>query len=234
MSKRKLTSHQSELRNEYNKQRRRIQQFVRKKGEQGFIIPEDIVPPSVSQLTQSGKSISQKEIQRLSRITPEKIYAQSQFVDISTGEIISAEQGKILARKRQYIDGDMTETYVDPPRYSILEKMKSKFMSLEYKSDQNPQQGELIEEQYRLSLVNYIDRMYADYGADYINHLEFNEATINEECSRMEWSYKQDMFDLGFTQLLKALSYEGHIPSAYAEEIVNLTERYDIEGEFYD
>ena len=82
------------LRQEYKKQRRRIQQFIRRAKKRGYQFPENIIP-SIP------KKITQKSVERLRKLTPEKLYKKSEYGgQASYGEVIKGTKGRELERKQ--------------------------------------------------------------------------------------------------------------------------------------
>ena len=82
----------NQARKEYQKERRRLQQIVRRGTAKGFIFPEDIIPPIVEHPTR-------KQVQQIKSVTPQKLYKHAKFVDFSTGEIITGKE-KLEQTKR--------------------------------------------------------------------------------------------------------------------------------------
>lgn len=86
---RKLTPLQAE----YIKQERRIKSFVRRATKRGFIFPENVIP-------ERPKRITQKAIERLREMTAPSLYKEAQYVEPSTGEVVSGYQGRKSERRR--------------------------------------------------------------------------------------------------------------------------------------
>lgn len=80
------------IREQYLKERRRIQRFIRSATNRGYIIPENILPDIPKRVTRASVS-------RLKKITPEKIYSKSQYVSRETGEIKTGKAGRAEERK---------------------------------------------------------------------------------------------------------------------------------------
>lgn len=78
---------------EYKKELRRIQQFIKRASKRGFIWYDDPVP-------KQPKKITSKSVARLKRITPVSLYKKGKFVDEETGEILSGTKGRNLEKKR--------------------------------------------------------------------------------------------------------------------------------------
>lgn len=78
----KLTPRQLENLAEFKKQRRRIQQFKSRARKRGYIV-DDIVVPDIP------KTATKRDIQKLAKLTPEKLYKKiTKVVDLETGELL--------------------------------------------------------------------------------------------------------------------------------------------------
>lgn len=69
------------LKSEYERERRRIQSFIRRAKKRGFVFIDNPLPPRP-------KKITQGSINRLKKLNPEKLYKQSYYVEPSTGEAL--------------------------------------------------------------------------------------------------------------------------------------------------
>lgn len=80
------------IKEQYSKQRRRVLQFVNRAKKKGYSFPEDIIPEIV-------KNPTRADVKALSKLTPEKLYSQSKYGDISGEEqrAIEKEKAKIQA-----------------------------------------------------------------------------------------------------------------------------------------
>lgn len=70
---------------EYRKERRRIQSFLRRNRAKGYIFPDNILPDQPKRITPAS-------IRRLKRITPEFLYKKASYVDSETGEILTGTE----------------------------------------------------------------------------------------------------------------------------------------------
>lgn len=80
------------IQEQYSEQRRRVLQFVNRAKKRGYSFPEDIIPKIV-------KNPTRADVKVLSKLTPEKLYSQSKYGDISGEEqrAIEKEKAKIQA-----------------------------------------------------------------------------------------------------------------------------------------
>ena len=76
---------QTETEKLYSKQLKRIKQFIRRAEKRGFIFKEDIIP-------KKPKKVTKASVKKLEKLTPEKLYKKSLYVEESTGEIEEAQK----------------------------------------------------------------------------------------------------------------------------------------------
>jgi hypothetical protein len=87
--KSKLTPTQQE----YRRERQRIQRQINRMTNRGYDVPELL--PKIP------KKITEASVRRLKKITTEKLYKESRFIDIETGEILTSKEGQSLERSRR-------------------------------------------------------------------------------------------------------------------------------------
>lgn len=83
---------QSELNQEWSKQRRRIRRFLTSAERRGFEF-EYSLPDRPSKITK-------EDVDNLKSITPQSLYQRAIYVDQDTGEVISGTAGRTLERQR--------------------------------------------------------------------------------------------------------------------------------------
>lgn len=83
----------SKVRSEYNKERRRIQNFLRRAEKRDYIGTEDILPPVP-------KTVTQASVRRLKKLTANELYKKMKFVDRETGAIYSGTRGREIEREQ--------------------------------------------------------------------------------------------------------------------------------------
>ena len=84
----------SESQKEYQKERRRLLQAVRRGEQKGFIFPEDVVPPLPSHVTK-------KQLKQIKETKPSDLYKVASWLDRETGELVSINEAKISTRTRK-------------------------------------------------------------------------------------------------------------------------------------
>lgn len=79
----------------YRKERKRILQFIRRAEKRGYQFKTTVVP-------EIPKRITKASVEKLKKITPETLYSKAVYGGEATGgEIVSAEQGRKLEKKRR-------------------------------------------------------------------------------------------------------------------------------------
>lgn len=77
----------------YRRERQRIQRQINRMAKRGYDVPELL--PKIP------KKITEASVHRLKKITTEKLYKESRFIDIETGEILTSKEGQALERSRR-------------------------------------------------------------------------------------------------------------------------------------
>lgn len=90
MARQKLTPIEAE----FAKEKRRIQQIIRRAKKRGFILPITAI--------KTPEEITREDILELQTITPETLYRNAQFKDPMSGEIFTGEEGRQIERYRSH------------------------------------------------------------------------------------------------------------------------------------
>lgn len=77
----------------YRRERQRIQRQINRMTNRGYDVP-DLLP-------KIPKKITEASVRRLKKITTEKLYKESRFIDVETGEILTSKEGQALERSRR-------------------------------------------------------------------------------------------------------------------------------------
>lgn len=83
----------SDVKQAYRRERQRIQRQINRMTKRGYDVP-DLLP-------KIPKNITQASVRRLKKLTTEKLYKESRFIDIETGEILTSKEGQKLERSRR-------------------------------------------------------------------------------------------------------------------------------------
>lgn len=98
MVTKKLTPNQQQ----WKKEVKRIQQFIRRAKKRGYIFSEDVIP-------ETPKRIAKKQLSKIKGINPQTLYAQAEFYNPETGETITGTEGRTLERKRSARKAQLTK-----------------------------------------------------------------------------------------------------------------------------
>lgn len=77
----------------YRRERQRIQQQINRMTKRGYDVPELL--PKIP------KKITEASVHRLKKLTAEKLYKESRFIDIETGELLTGKQGQLIENKQR-------------------------------------------------------------------------------------------------------------------------------------
>lgn len=83
----------SDVKQAYRKERQRIQRQINRMTKRGYDVPELL--PKIP------KKITEASVRRLKKLTTEKLYKESRFIDTETGEILTSEEGQKLEKVRR-------------------------------------------------------------------------------------------------------------------------------------
>lgn len=98
MVTKKLTVNQQE----WKKELKRLQQFIRRAKKRGYTFNEDVIP-------ETPKRITKKRLTEIKGIKPDILYAQAEYFNAETGETITGTEGRTLERKRSARKGQLTK-----------------------------------------------------------------------------------------------------------------------------
>lgn len=156
---------------EYAKQRRRVQQFIRRAEKRGYEFNPNVLPDKP-------KRITKQSVERLRKLTPEKLYQKAEYGGEATyGEVVPATEGR--KRERQLAAQRAAETRKTLKR---LEKYTP------------PEPSESYEDYYDYDYDYYEDMNEPDFEApDTLNEeVTFYEETIISMYRQMLQTFNQD------------------------------------------
>lgn len=87
----------------YQKELRRLKQFIRRAEKRGFHYAEDIIP-------EKPKRITKKSIERLQKLSAQELYKKATYKDPTTGAELTGTEGRRLERQRAAIKGSKTKS----------------------------------------------------------------------------------------------------------------------------
>ena len=165
---------QTPLQLDYKKQVKRIKQAIRRAEKRGYIVPDNIIP-------KQPKRITRKSVERLKKITTNDIYANSEKLDLETGELVPGE----VARKeeRSALSKKAARTRRDK-RYNA-QPGKSEYYEPQYETF--PSAADIVIGNFRAELTRFpevarplvnqwLDRLLNDYSKEDVAEMLENAA----------------------------------------------------------
>ena len=225
--KRKL----SPLQQEYIKQRRRVQAFVRRAKKRGYQFKENTVP-------NIPKKITKASVERLKKLTPKKLYEKAEYVDIETGEIKTPKQRQLEVRKeatkkaketvqrKKYRESKYDKITPDIyiPTISILDKIREYIENIpSSRAFATRKTGAFFEDftTKKSSLLSILEDRYADTEEyDLENEFIQKESEIAELIQVI--TYSSDNESVGYSFVKLAVLIKGSsLSHKEAEDISN-------------
>lgn len=90
-TKPKQKAQSAEILNEYRKERKRIQNFMRRAEKRGYVFQ--------TQLPEIPQRITEASVRRLQRITPKSLYENALYIIKETGEVVEGSRGRHIERR---------------------------------------------------------------------------------------------------------------------------------------
>lgn len=223
---------------EYMKERRRIQQAISREKKSGYIVPESL-------LSDIPKRITKASINRLKKITPKTIRSKSELVDFTTGEIITKESSNYkksviktnkelvkLARQKQKkgMNGfNETEGGLPIATFDVIEHIRNQIINLTRKDGTRPVE---IEGRKQGLLKIFDDNVsyyeYTDNFGLYYNYLLEKENDISEQLDEIfEDSGDEKRIQNHFIELANLLNMSRPLSQTEAESISGEQEFYE-------
>lgn len=223
---------------EYMKERKRIQQAISRGKKSGYIIPENLLPDIPKRITKAS-------INRLKKITPKTIRSKSELIDFTTGEIITKESSSYrksvvkankelvkLAKqkqKKEMFDIDETEDGLPIATFDVIEHIRNQIINLTKKDGTRPIE---IEGRKQGLLKIFDDNVsYYDYNDSldlYYNYLLEKENDIAEQLDEIfEDSGDEKRIQNHFIELANLLNMGHPLSQIEAESISGEQEFYE-------
>lgn len=223
---------------EYMKERKRIQQAISREKKSGYIVPENLLPDIP-------KRITKESINRLKKITPKTIRSKSELVDFTTGEIITKESSNYkksvvranrelvkLARQKQKKEMNVfneTEDGLPVATFDVIEHIRNQIINLTRKDGTRPVE---LEGRKQGLLKIFDDNVsYYDYNDNldlYYSYLLEKENDISEQLDEIfEDSGDEKRIQNHFIELANLLNMGRALSQTEAESISGEQEFYE-------
>lgn len=223
---------------EYMKERKRIQQAISREKKSGYIVPENLLPDIPKRITKAS-------INRLKKITPKTIRSKSELVDFTTGEIITKESSnykksviktnkelvKLARQKQKKGMNGFNETEGDLPiaTFDVIEHIRNQIINLTRKDGTRPVE---IEGRKQGLLKIFDDNVsYYEYNDNfdlYYNYLLEKESDISEQLDEIyEDSGDEKRIQNHFIELANLLNMGRPLSQTEAESISGEQEFYE-------
>lgn len=224
MARKKSTKKTSPVIQEYNRERNRIKRQQNRMLARGYILPADILPPVP-------KKITAASVRRLKKITTKKLYDQSDFMDLTTGEVVSGQEGRKIERKRSAERAAETRRRKKHDEFMVEEGRRQ--WEREHPEPEEEESDEQWEEEQRRRDAENRRRM--EEQAEYRRQFEAGEMIaqrIEDLIDSIEESFSRDMSKYARNAWEHAIATEGR--EAVYRRLAEHPEVVDaLEGSYY-
>lgn len=161
----------SDFKQAYVKQLKRIKQFIRRAEKRGYQFAQNLIP-------KKPKKITQKSVERLKKITPEKAYKKSVYGGEATyGEIVKGTKGRQEERKLRSKRAAETrrarkeQQTVPTPTYNVPDNISGDTSFFD----------KMVINEYRRNIAHFGNKAYAELGS-WLDNLtsEYGEHAVAE------------------------------------------------------
>lgn len=220
-----------EIQKQYAKQTHRIREAIRRAEKAGFEVSPNIIPPSP-------KKVTAATIRKLSKITPEAIKSKSRFVDFSTGEILTGNEG-IALRKAEA--AEKRRASVKRRKRPSAEKTKSESVPTPSVSKEEPPQfSAIVFSNFKVHIsyfnpaaqalcLRFLDTLIASLGPDKAAEV-LETGKNNGNWLEPKVAYNLDLLSEALADML---NYTEATPEERAAVLDELEDEIDIDAELY-
>lgn len=220
----------TEAQKDYNKQLRRIKQFVRRAEKRGYVFSENIIP-------KKPKRVTKASVKKLQKITPKELYKKAQYAGSAThGEIVSGEEGRKAERKASAEKAaktkkkkkstqfpKQTEQKVNVSRETLTTDINL-FTNIVIKNFRNHLKN--LNEVVYIKLTNWLNNLLSRYGADDVA-IMLNEGAENGVIANYQIVYSNDKIINYISEMLDYLPEIGEFSKAEIMDAFEQDEDYE-------
>lgn len=224
----KLTQNQKE----YRKQRRRVQQAVKRLEKIGYIFDEDVVP-------KIPKKITKASVQRLAKITPEKLREKSEYIigeEVVKYKAHKKEIRQEIKRIRQelkkeketpVIDYIPTVSYIDNFRETVINSVPD---NRAFYHGRNEPATFKDFSGYKNIIISLLDDSIAENGEQYVERLlQENADTLSDYIEGVQYDSDENRVEHNLISVANILK-GSPLTQIEAEQVSMLSEgAYEIE-----
>lgn len=212
---------------EYKRNRKRVQSFIRRAEKRGFVFPVGIVP-------EIPKKITPASIRRLESLTPEKLYKKARYAEPETGVILTAEKGLALEKQakkeRQKIMREIKKQ--EKLERMALEKASKAYL-VEDEQAQYPDFSTIIISNFKNEMSTYNDiagsiidtwlsEIIARYGEEAVAEM------IEKNANSGNFPNYQVVYNTeALLQKLASMMEVLDIPTSKKDEIISILEEHE-------
>lgn len=212
----------SKLRQEYDRQIKRLKGAISRYNKRGILFSEK----TMDIVNKNPKRVTRKTIEHLKDIKPKQLLKDAEFVDVETGEIESAvEHLKVEKEARKQQRKEQKKNY---PTVGYVDTIKEEIMNLipdhkiYYKAGRKPYMKDFRPR--KNALISVIDDAIAEYGEQAVEeYYRNNGGEISVNINGVMYDSDSDDVEIYFTRLASLLN----VSDLSFERLTEIEELYE-------
>ena len=214
MAKRKLSLVQTE----YQKNRKRVQSYIREFRKIGYEVDENILPSTP-------KKITQASVRRLQKITKKAFREKlTEFIDYETGEILEGKEARkrekeIRKLQREAKRKQRVQQPIQPiPQITFVGHLREVIENL---PDERWLKGRVVKNvtPIKKELIAILEENLEDYGQDYVQYLLSRQEMLDDNVYGVTYASEEEQYERSITNLFVLVNYDKPLTSEQAEKL---------------
>lgn len=237
MAKRKLTLVQKE----YQKNRKRVQSYIREFRNIGYEVDENILP-SIP------KKITQASVRRLQKIT-KKVFREklTEFIDYETGEVLEGKEARKREKEirklqreakrkpKQRVQRIKTlEQPIQPiPQITFVGHLREIIENL---PDERWLKGRVVKNVRPIKdmLHEILEENLSEYGTDYVRYLVDNQEKLDDAVYGVTFASDEEPYNRSVSSLLILINYQSPLTDIQSERLSEFGEYSGYNPAYYE
>lgn len=222
MAKHKL----SLVQKEYQKNRKRVQSYIREFRKIGYVFDESILPDKP-------KKITQASVRRLQKITKKAFREKlTELIDYESGEIL---EGKEARKKEKEIRNLQREAKRKPKqrvqRIKTLEQPIQPIPQITFVGhlrevienlpDERWLKGRVVKNvtPIKQELIEILEENLEEYGQDYVQYLLSKQEMLDDNVYGVTYASEEEQYERSITNLVVLVNYDKPLSTEQAEKL---------------
>lgn len=216
MAKRKLSLVQAE----YQKNRKRVQSYIREFRKIGYDVDENILP-SIP------KKITQASVRRLQKITKKAFREKlTEFIDYETGEILEGKEARKREKEIRKLQREAKRKAKQRAQQPIQQIPQITFVGhlrevIENLPDERWLKGRVVKNVRPIKdvLQEILKENISEYGDEYVRYLVDNQEKLDDAVYGVSFASDEEPYNRSVSSLLILINYQSPLTYIQSERL---------------